>query len=259
MKWITLPNGKKIGGLNRLNTHALYDEIFRHDVYGNTGVEIKDGDLVFDVGANIGMFALWARERADCRLRCFEPIPEVFEVLRVNLRDNAVLHDCAIMDRNEETIFTYYPRLPELSTALPDMFKGAEIQEWTNYLRRRVCENVFVRWLPTRLRHRLAERIRRYLFKPVQVKCRCLRLDSLLCGSRVSLLKIDVEKSEQLVLDGIGDCWDSIEQIIVECYDGSSIVESVSSRLAARGFKVNRFDNSCFPELRTPLVVGRRN
>lgn len=57
---------------------------------------------VLDIGANIGMFVLWASTRwTNCKYYCYEPIPETFERLRKNLTEintdlNVELVNCAV-------------------------------------------------------------------------------------------------------------------------------------------------------------------
>ena len=46
-----------------------------------------DGDVIVDVGANIGLFAIWiARRNPRCRVIALEPFPENFAYLEANLR-----------------------------------------------------------------------------------------------------------------------------------------------------------------------------
>ena len=47
--------------------------------YMNHGIEVKPGDTVFDVGANIGMFGMRMAQRCegDIRILAFEPIPAI--------------------------------------------------------------------------------------------------------------------------------------------------------------------------------------
>ncbi|HYO62398.1 MAG TPA: amino acid adenylation domain-containing protein, partial [Pyrinomonadaceae bacterium] len=60
-----LPNGMRVAYLNHGETYSLYEEIFEERVYLKHGVELGDGAVVFDVGANIGMFSLFVGEH--CR------------------------------------------------------------------------------------------------------------------------------------------------------------------------------------------------
>ena len=76
---------------NRAETDFLYKEIFEGDGYLRHGLSIRDGDVVFDVGANIGIFAVFAGTRvSNARVYAFEPIPPVFDVLRANMELHGV-------------------------------------------------------------------------------------------------------------------------------------------------------------------------
>ena len=69
METLTLANGLAICHVNRYETDFVYREIFIERVYSKHGIEIQPGDCVFDVGANIGLFSLFARSQApDLRI-----------------------------------------------------------------------------------------------------------------------------------------------------------------------------------------------
>ena len=262
MQTIVLPNGLEVACLNTLNTLDLYAEIFTHRVYGRTGVEIEDNDLIFDVGANIGLFSLWARSRnKTCRLRCFEPSADTYAALRYNVVGASCIR-AAVSDHCGTVSLTHYPRLPELSTIRPGDFKKEEKADWIRYLRRRIDGGFFLRWLPGLVKGWLAELARTWLFRSEVTVVPCLTLEAALKGlepgDTVGLLKVDVEKSELLVLQGIGNGWDRIRQIIVESYGDEKLVKEIDDLLKSKGFMTTWHDNPMFPELRTPLVFARR-
>ena len=53
---VELPDGSPFIARNRNETRFLYGEIVEERSYLRHGVEIRDGDIVFDAGANTGMF-----------------------------------------------------------------------------------------------------------------------------------------------------------------------------------------------------------
>lgn len=67
----------------------LINEIWEHQVY-NRIYSIKENDIVFDVGANIGMFGLYAATKG-AKVYCFEPNPDIFKLLQKNIRDNGLV------------------------------------------------------------------------------------------------------------------------------------------------------------------------
>lgn len=53
------------------------------DGYLQNGIEINDNDVVFDVGANIGVFGIRAIQKGqNVTVHCFEPIPDIADVLK---------------------------------------------------------------------------------------------------------------------------------------------------------------------------------
>jgi FkbM family methyltransferase len=87
-----LPNGKACHFTSTaMLTVAKYLrwETFRRGQYWHAGFELEVGHTVVDIGANIGMFALWAEPQIPRgRLICVEPNPNALECLRMNVRQN---------------------------------------------------------------------------------------------------------------------------------------------------------------------------
>jgi amino acid adenylation domain-containing protein len=110
-----LPNGMEIFHLNKNETDFLYQEIFEESSYLKHDVTLEDGDCVFDVGANIGLFTLFAGQSCrDARIFSFEPIPATFDVLQRNAELyslNAKVFQCGIGRDNREEVFTSYPHI----------------------------------------------------------------------------------------------------------------------------------------------------
>ncbi len=53
---VKLPNGMEIFCLRKDEVKLIYEEV---QAYIKNGIELHEGDTVFDVGANIGLFTLW--------------------------------------------------------------------------------------------------------------------------------------------------------------------------------------------------------
>ncbi len=85
MPLVTLPNGMVVETPNETEALFLYKEIFETGVYLRHGLDIGDGDCVFDVGANVGLFfPLWFSAIEIFRLVLFEPIPATYAMLERN-------------------------------------------------------------------------------------------------------------------------------------------------------------------------------
>ncbi|KKP27047.1 MAG: Methyltransferase FkbM family [candidate division TM6 bacterium GW2011_GWF2_30_66] len=78
---------------------------------------IKPGDVVFDVGANVGEWSTHVFSNVDSILiHSFEPIKFVYDKLKNNLMNkNVVTHNMALSNNTGSKIFYYYPVNSELS------------------------------------------------------------------------------------------------------------------------------------------------
>jgi len=228
-----LPNGRDVVHLNKNETDALYQEIFSTQSYLREGVTLRDGDCIFDVGANIGLFSLFAHWHCrNLQFYGFEPAPPVFE----KLESNALLHgldahlfDCGLSDHDGEARIVYYPRSTIMSGFYADAAEDA--QTTRTYLSH---QDAGLRRYADEL---LADR-----FDGQTFTCRLRTLSEIIreCGvQRIDLLKIDVEKSELDVLNGINaEDWPKIKQIVVEVHDRDGRLALVRNLLERHGFNV---------------------
>jgi hypothetical protein len=126
------------GGLNKVTfpdgsdyyTHAgpsevtlIYNEIMVGQEYFRHGLSIDDARCILDVGGNIGMFTVAAKRRAPgAVVYTFEPIPDTFEALQMNLRShgctNVHAFNVAIgAEDHSRLALTYFPHMPGNTTA----------------------------------------------------------------------------------------------------------------------------------------------
>lgn len=75
-----------------LQAISIYREIFIEKVYNPLGFEVKSGDVVIDIGANIGIFTLFAASQGCDQVYAFEPHPDNFEIFSENIRINNLLN-----------------------------------------------------------------------------------------------------------------------------------------------------------------------
>jgi FkbM family methyltransferase len=208
---------------------------------------VAHGDVVFDVGANIGLFALDVTARAPgTRIVAFEPMPAVFEVLAANAAaycPAAQLHDVALGATEGSAIFTYYPRCTGWSTAHPDP-EGLRTSIGALLPLPRFMTNALVGWLGK------AETI----VRPVTTLSRLLRHGGI---DRVDLLKIDVERAELNILRGIDAAdWPRIRQVVVEAQAAQR--DTVASLLRERGFTVTLAQDEALAGTDYHLIYARR-
>lgn len=67
-------------------TKLSYSEIFLLKSFKKQGIELKSGDCVFDIGAGIGLFSLFAGQLShNVSIYSYEPSPKTFQTLEKNL------------------------------------------------------------------------------------------------------------------------------------------------------------------------------
>lgn len=78
-------------------------EIFFKRVYNPAYLPIKQDDVVVDIGANNGVFTLFAASKTRGAIHAVEPSPRNIEFLRCNLATNKLynvtVHECAVSDQ----------------------------------------------------------------------------------------------------------------------------------------------------------------
>ncbi len=230
-----LPNGLTVASLNRGETDFLYQEIFAGQGYLRHGIRLAEGDCVFDVGANIGMFTLFVGQRLrDVTIFAFEPIPPVYQTLRVNAERyglRARLFECALADAPGTAELTYYPHATLISGRHADA--DAERRVVRGFLRGRPGGSDE----PNLVEELLDERLR-----SERVAARLRTLSEVIAEhavERIDLLKVDVEKAELEVLRGLRDQdWAKVRQVVVEVHDVAGRLQEIVALLGRHGFQV---------------------
>lgn len=96
---IILETKKDIKIKLRVNSTDLmaFTHVWLFQEYDRTGFEIRDTDIVIDVGAHIGLFALYSSQFCkNGKIYCFEPVKENFDLLKSNLELNGIRNVVAI-------------------------------------------------------------------------------------------------------------------------------------------------------------------
>ncbi len=126
MKQFRCPNGVRVWNAPQSGgeTRFIFKEIFERRCYEQHGVAIADGDVILDIGANVGLFALSVMERfRGVKMVCVEPVPNTRACLERNVTESPWRnhHEIAIVasaigSTTSKTTITYFPRVPGNST-----------------------------------------------------------------------------------------------------------------------------------------------
>ncbi|NEO72157.1 FkbM family methyltransferase [Moorena sp. SIO3H5] len=241
-----LPNGMKIFCLQEEEVPVLYEQIQDYIKYG---IELHESDIIFDVGANIGLFALWAYQNCNknVSIYAFEPIPAIFNVLQANAQrfdsDKIKVFSCGLSQESKSITFAYNPNATMLSTAYQEDFTELKKQ-----LKQAVIRNIkyapkafrWLRWFPSFMRSILLQNSIDKAFKIERVTCQLKTVSEIIREHKIEqidLLKIDVEKSELDVLLGIeAQDWQKVKQIVVEVHDLEHRLQKITNLLKEHGF-----------------------
>jgi amino acid adenylation domain-containing protein/FkbM family methyltransferase len=234
-----LPNNMAVMQLNKHKTDHTYGAIFERLTYLRHGITIHDGDCIFDVGANIGLFLLFAHQWCKKpRIYAFEPNPIVFKLLERNAFLYGLdvrLFQCALSGEAKRAPFTFFPG----SSVQSGLYADGE------------SEKAVVKALVTSQQkagisgvHEMigqADYLLNKRFSPETFPLTLNTLSSVMKEEHVAsihLLKINVEKSERDVLAGIDDHdWKKIDQIVLKV-DIEEHLDTIVSLLRSHGYDV---------------------
>jgi len=232
MRQLSLPDGLTVFSLNADETRFVHREVFVARCYLQHGIELHDGDCIFDVGANIGMTSIFFhRECNGVRIFAFEPSPAAFECLKANIdlhRVDARIFECGLSREAGTAEFTFYPA----NTVRSGFHVNLEVDRGTTktYM------------VNSGVSERYADLFLGFLFKKVTFPCRLRTLSEIVDEEgveRIDLLKIDAERSEREVLAGIrSEHWAMIRQIAIEVQDEAGALDEVRRLLEEHGFQV---------------------
>lgn len=263
MKAFKLPNGLRVWNApESADTDFLYRESFERRCYEKHGVAVDDGDVIFDVGGNIGMFALSLMERfRNLQIYSFEPVPSTYACLERNLAESSLRTDNQVTALNlglgatdAQTTMEFFPGVPSNSTLysfekhrdFPKVLDGVRFADiWrTKGLRALLLLPFF----PFRKRL-LGPAFERAMANGISVACNIRTLSGIVREhnvKRIDLLKIDVEGAEMDVLAGIeSPHWSLIRRLAIEVEPANKHqVPALLDRLLSLGFASVEVENT---------------
>ena len=177
------------------------------------------------------------------RVFSLEPLPPIYEVLKANYD----LHEISgaalrfgVRAQDERVNFTFYSDNTALSSRYADPEKEKELVL-------RILQNRFshipASYLEGMAEQGLTKETYECEIRPLSDILRELDID------RIGLLKVDVEKAEFDVLEGIdGADWRRIDQIVVEVHDIDDRLRQVCELFRAKGFEVQYNQGDAFAQ-----------
>jgi FkbM family methyltransferase len=256
-----LPNGITVVQHNQGETDFVYREIFEDHCYLKHGITVEQGACVFDVGANIGLFALYVSSlRRRVQVYAFEPLPPLYRLLKGNRRlcgmRNVQTFPYGLSGKAGRATFTYYPRNSIMSGRYADDLADREIVK--TYLRHQLKESGATRMPP----EALIDGIAKNALASERYECELHTLSEVIAMQRIEridLLKLDVEKSEVDILQGIADSdWPKIRQLVVEVYSDQGQLSIIECMLRRHGFQFAVEQDDCLRGSSVYIVYARR-
>jgi len=261
----TLADGTRVHCVRRAEARVL-----DHHIHGylDHGITVSEGDVVFDVGANIGLMGVRACQRhQQVQVYAFEPVPTIYEACRRNAEAHGPgrfqVFNVGLSAQPGEARFTWYPNAPALSTARPEDWEadpGAWTEAVRGQLRAMPAEMWWARLVPGFLLPVVAWFLKQ---GAVNVVCPLRTLSSVMDEQkidRIDLLKIDCEGFELDVLQGVRDeHWSRIAQVVVEVHDHDQRADTVEALLRSHGLThIVREKEEAFVETALVNLYARR-
>lgn len=198
MPTFTSPSGDKFECCNESEALFMWKKLFDEEEYST--LAYKDGDVIVDVGGNIGMFAKWAGDRCGPKstVVSFEPMPQLRACLKGNVRATDIVSPHAISDVEETIVLEFLPNYTLLSgidaSANAEMYRNAASDD-----KKGLVQDAFK-----------AEKV-----EATSTTLTKAMADPSMPSGPISVLKIDVEGMEWRVLSGIDNqLWERVQQTV---------------------------------------------
>jgi FkbM family methyltransferase len=252
-----LPDGQVIVAPFAAEAQYLWEDVFAENTYGPP-VRYEKNAVVVDVGANIGLYTLYALAASPLgRVIAIEPVPILFEALKRNTVEYAkrvTYYLTAAGDNDADATLTYYPKLSGMSSLRAD-------PEADGALLRRIVSNLLGRRAETDSLLKEIDEIVSERFASQTLPCAVRRLEGILndaAPDRIDVLKIDVQRYEEQVLSGVGNAWPRVRQVVVEVHDENGALKRIDCFLRDLGFSTTARQQAIHAGTPVHFIVGQR-
>lgn len=252
-----LPDGSPVAHLNKNETDSMYNEIFVRQAYLRHGIAILDGDCIVDVGANIGLFTVFAsRLERNLRILCFEPDPAAYACLSANAEAWGTAVQClpyGLARESKSAEASFFEALSGSSGSYDDV--AAEREAAGNHASNEQSES---------RDERFAEEIGESNDVAPDAGSKSAQpptLSSVIAAEgieRIDLLRINVEERELDILRELSpDDWSKIRQLVVRV-DHPENLESITTLLERQRYEVLAEHSSSLSEAQPSYVYAIR-
>lgn len=187
---LSLKNGIIVQGENPLALMIIIYEIFKKEIYTATPLSIGVNDIVVDIGANVGIFSIFAAKKTSNFVYAYEPFPQSFENIKKNAKNNS-LNNIKVFNQAVSS------RIGEAKLYIADQDSGNLLFDYN-----------------------LKGRLKKY------IKVKTITLEKIFRSqklSKIDFLKIDCEGSEgDIFLSTPDEIFKNIYQIAIEFHDNVS-------------------------------------
>jgi amino acid adenylation domain-containing protein/FkbM family methyltransferase len=246
---IELPGGLAVATPSPDEALFLYRQIFDEDEYARFGLRIGPDAVIVDVGANIGLFSLWAARQADgVRVVAVEPNPDTLPYLQANLELNSVAAEVvpmAVTDRSGTATLTSFPQLSYLSGLGTDREEAAAELVESHFRSTAAATGDTGTTDEAELAQLRRDTERRLAATRHQVETTDLSsIFDRFALDRVDLLKINTEGAELDVLRGLRpEHWPRVRQVCLEVERASAVGPEIRKILTNAGFSLHEIDD----------------
>lgn len=228
---LKLDDGRTVECPSPAEARFLWGEITSDSgLYREAAAGLRPGDIALDIGANIGLSALFFADMCPgVGVIAAEPVPVTFRCLERNLAafvPQAVPLRLAVGAEPGVLPFTWYPQAPANSGLYAD--RERDDAATRTFLRNSGLDEEAAALITADL-HR-GEQI------DVELTTVSAIMDEYAPNTEIGLLKIDVERAELDVLSGIAEAdWPRIRAVVAEVHDTAGRLAQIQELLRDHG------------------------